>query len=74
MDGEEDYDLKIVMDEVDGFDFLRVQLELVLAMHSFMPSDSMEAFEARAASARRLVHEEIMAARVWFMNLTEGRK
>jgi hypothetical protein len=56
----------------DGFGLSRMHAELSQAMHCFRGDEPMEAFEARAAAVRALVHEEIMRARVWFMNVKEG--
>jgi hypothetical protein len=41
-------------------------------MYRCAPGESMESFEARAAEARAVVLNAIMAARVWFMNHKEG--
>lgn len=68
MDGEDDF----VPDDATGFDFSRMRAELAQGVHCFRGDERMDAFEARAAAARRIVHEEIMRARVWFMNVTEG--
>ena len=46
--------------------------EIAGVMQAFESGESLEDFEARAAAARRIIHDEIMAARVRFMNAKES--